>query len=152
MTERDVVKEMLAIIDVQLAEAREPGERWLVQEQVSRHPLPDSFVGDDRDFYTLGAALLSSRAAKLALRRRGAPDETDADAQQLRLPGYEYLQRAYLIEREGEQRLVLIERMTDAELFAKADEKRRLAKGNDQHAEEILTYIEWRRGHGLREA
>jgi hypothetical protein len=56
------------------------------------------------------------------------------------LPGYEFLQRRYVIVRDGVSVEVLTEQMTVAELLAKADQYDANATTMSRHAEELRRY------------
>lgn len=152
MTKQDVINEMRDLIAVEFEKAgRTPAAQWLVQELLKRH---GRIEGPDKDFHVLAAFHFAQDVVKLALRRRAPSVESDEAEPtdrltQMVLPGYEYLQVAYLIPRDGQQHLVAVAEMTDEEIEAKADEHQRLAKGNEQHAEELRRYkVERRRPSG----
>lgn len=99
----------------------EPGDRWLC-------------AAHDSIQRAVGQAMNSEKAA----------EETSEDSQ-LVMEGFERLQKRYVIEREGERQYVLTTELSDEELAEKAEEHRRLGRGNFQHADEIERYIEERR-------
>ncbi len=68
--------------------------------------------------------------------------EDDATPEQLRLPGFERLQKFYAIERDGEHGLVAIEQMTVDEGRSKESEHRAMARGHDLHADELRAYFD----------
>lgn len=141
MTEREVIAEVREMISEALAAGQQPEAQRLVHGLLERH---NKIEGEDKDFHTLAAYHFGQRIVKLALRRGRATPEGDDDEPrpfgQMVLPGYEYLQEAYLVARDGLQRLVAVQDMTDEELDSKAEEHRRLSKGNEQHAEELIRY------------
>ena len=57
------------------------------------------------------------------------------------LPGFEYLQRAYMVPRESKIVLVPIYKCTDAELLDRAEECDRQAKGCRAHARELRSFV-----------
>lgn len=60
--------------------------------------------------------------------------------EQLVLPGFAYVQKAYAIEQEGEARVVPVSLMSKAELIAKSQELRQMATGCLAHADELDRY------------
>ena len=66
------------------------------------------------------------------------------DPDQGRLPGFDHLQRAYLVARNGEPAVVPIAHLTDGEIRGKAAELRGMADGCIAHAAELERYADER--------
>lgn len=64
--------------------------------------------------------------------------------EQLRLEGFEHLQRAYTVPREEKTVLVPIHKCTDTELLSRAEEYDKQAKGCRLHARELRSYVKAR--------
>lgn len=60
------------------------------------------------------------------------------------LPGFEHLQRAYTVTRSEKIVLVPIQRLTDAELLIRAEEYDQMAQGCISHANEIRRFVKAR--------
>lgn len=64
---------------------------------------------------------------------------------QLILPGFDHLQKAYTVVRDGVNVLVPIDMLTDDEMVARAKEYDAMAVGCRAHAREIREYLSSRR-------
>lgn len=60
------------------------------------------------------------------------------------LPGFEHLQRAYTMQRDGKTVLVPITKCTDMELMSRAQEYDRQAAGCRLHARELRSFVKSR--------
>jgi hypothetical protein len=69
-------------------------------------------------------------------------ERRDETPEQLRFEDFDYLQKAYLIEREGEQTIVPLKNCTCTELTEKIAELRRMGDGCYKHADEIHRFME----------
>jgi len=140
MKETDAVKEAKAILDAQTGPV---DMEWNIQALMSAH---DRIEGEDKDFALLAEYVACQRWFKLARRRKAVVSDDEEGQEEARgheqmvLPGYEYLQETYAVTREGRQQSVPIEQMTVEEIKDKAQEYRRIGKGNFQHAEELERY------------
>ena len=106
---------------------------WICHELLSRHPLPEY---PDSDFTECCRRLAVMDAVNKVNRRFKEDPETVAQGE-LPLAGYTYLQKAYFVERDGENVLVPIFRLTSAERRAKAALYREMANGCMGHADEL---------------
>jgi hypothetical protein len=95
-------------------------------------------------FFSLSAQKWTRETVTKALKHYDCKLEEATDPQ-LVLPGYEYLQRAYSVSRGGENVIVPIDHLTDAEIDARADELDAMATGAAKHAEELRKYKRRRR-------
>ena len=84
-----------------------------------------------------------------ALQVVGADEEIDGNGY---LPGFEYLQRYYVVQRQGEDVGVPVLECTDEELYAKAALYRSQSRKLVAHADEIERYIQWRASQHERAA
>ena len=132
-------------IEATLRDLREqPGtlihKQLLISVVMDRH---NDFYGVDRDFalccerYTIEQQVdRYFRSIKQA--------EMDLDTGDL-LPGFEYLQKRYIVNRSDVQVIVLVGEMTDEELIAKAAEHHQMGVGHLRHEAELLQFMEERR-------
>lgn len=97
-----------------------------------------SIDGDDAEFYRV---CTYQKVAEIAKQCIGKYNARDQPSRQLALPGFEHLQVAYTVERNGAVTVVPINLMTDEELNARAAEYDAMAKGCRDHAREIRGYI-----------
>lgn len=68
-------------------------------------------------------------------------DESDGpEAEQQCFPGFDFVQRRYIVERNGDEVAVLTETMTDDELDAKERELRRRGQSCLAHADELARF------------
>ena len=109
---------------------------WVTRVVVERHP---HIRGQDADWYRFCAYETVRDAVRQCLRRL-KPDPKGETDEQLLLPGFERLQKAYLVSRNEEQVGVPIELLTDDENGAKVTELRRMAAGCLEHAAELKRY------------
>ena len=112
-------------------------EQIMVAHHYKRLRSLRDLIQDDREFYEDCAWHHVKTAIRNVLRDyKLLPSQTP---EQLVLPGYEFVQKAYAIEQgdEHEPHVVPIEMMSEAELIAKAAELRQMAKGCEAHAEEL---------------
>lgn len=72
--------------------------------------------------------------------RRFKPDRKGETDKQLLLPGFERLQKRYLVSRQGQQMAVRIEQLSDDEAAAKVAELLGMAHGCTEHAKELKRY------------
>jgi hypothetical protein len=143
----DLRTEVRAVIEEVLREGKPAEASWLTHNIVERHR---SILGDDTDWYRACAYGHVRALVRLELGRYKASDDTERD-EQLVLPGFTYVQRAYLVRRDDEQMLVRIEQCTLDELWAKIADLRAMAAGCIDHARELERYIrEYRRGSKRR--
>jgi len=143
LKQSDLLHEVQEIIELGLKSGQVMPAAVITQSIVNDH---DEIVGADRDFYLLCAYHHVRNSVRAVLRDyRGSAEHTPA---QLKLDGYEYLQKAYLIERglgqETEPTVVPITQCTDAELALKAREYRAMADGCNHHADELDRYRQQR--------
>ncbi len=108
---------------------------WITHAVVERHP---DLHGGDKDFYVTCAFGHVRNTVRQCLREwKGDGPNTP---EQLKLPGYEHLQKAYLVDRENEQVIVPLPECTNGELMEKIGEYRRMADGCIKHADELERY------------
>ena len=94
--------------------------------------------GDDLPFYQRFAIEEIKRQAKKAMSIYKPKAETD---KQLVLDGFEHLQIAYPMVREGEYLLIPTDLCTDEELLARASEYGQMARGCLAHQKEIRGFV-----------
>jgi hypothetical protein len=120
---------------------------WAVTEFLNTQP---EITGPGAPFYRLCARDYAYRLVKKAV------DKYDESARpgdaQMTLEGYEYLQEAYTVERDGERQLVPIHSATAAEMLQRATEYEKMGAGCYGHAREIRHYVADRDEGGLSEA
>ena len=98
----------------------------------------DGIEGDDAPFYRVHAFEDLKRIAKSVVGKYAAKDTT---ADELLLPGFKHLCKAYPMTREGEVVIVPVDMCTDDELRARAVQLDEMAKGCIAHALEIREYM-----------
>lgn len=134
-TQTDLESEVHEMIQLGVRQNMVMPATWIAQAVVERH---SNISGLDRDFYVLCAWAHIRVSVRRVLRTyRGNPRNTE---DQLRLPGHEGLQRAYLTERDKEEVIVPVDQLTEEELLQKESELRRMAVGCDTHANELKRY------------
>lgn len=98
--------------------------------------------GEDKDFAML-CVQLAVYAGVDKLFREVKAGEKDGD-EGPPIPGFERLQKHYVIQRDGDSCIVPIFAMTDDELEAKAKEHEGMATGHVEHAKELRRFREER--------
>ncbi len=138
MKVQDLINEITAVIEARIAADEPVGATWVTHEVVSRHSQPEHA---DSGWYTLCAYEAVRGAVRTVARnfRRKSEEDAGADEQQI-LPGFERVQKAYLVERDGEQRFVPTASLTDEEIDAKSDQLECIGEGCFQHAKELRRY------------
>lgn len=134
-TQTDLQTEIIDFIHLGLEAGEVMRAEWITQEILSNHP---NIAGADSDFYTLCAAHHVSSSVRHAL--NGFKGDPRGTPEQLKLPGYESLQKGYLMERDGERVIVPLKLCTDFELIGKVAEYRKMADGCVKHAIELERY------------
>lgn len=111
---------------------------WVITEFLADKAVPDC---EDADFYLLCASSHVAEVVKKCIGKYKSKPVSDA---QLVLTGFEYMQKAYQVERAGVRLLVPTDLLTDDELDARADEYEAMAVGCRAHAREIRAFKEGR--------
>ena len=141
MTKHEEEKIATAIreaVEQELEAGRIAKPDWLVQHVVGSWDPPR---GNDADkWLTCGYANVRSIVRAVVRLWKPAADE-DGD-QQVALPGYEKLHRAYLISRESEQIIIRVDQLTVAEALDIIAELERTERGIRIHKAELLRYID----------
>jgi hypothetical protein len=94
--------------------------------------------GADAPFYRVHAFDDLKRIAKSVVGKYAAKDTT---ADELLLPGFKHLCKAYPMSRDGDVVIVPLDMCTDDELKARAVQLDDMAKGCIAHANEIREYV-----------
>lgn len=132
----DIQREIESIVRERVEAGQATFQEWVVEAVLARHP---GIEGIDAEWYSVAARGHVQAAANRAVRQyRGLTEETDV---QLVLTGFERIQRAYSIERNGQPAVVPIELCTNEELLEKAAEQLGMAKGLQRHARELRAYV-----------
>jgi hypothetical protein len=145
MTEAEMMKqaeltlEVETLIDERFAAEKKVPQSWLVKEMIDRH---GDIHGDDVPFFKLCGNIAVAATVRAVMKRCLADEDELNPAQAELFPGYKRLQRRYSIERNGERILVALQGLTIQEGRAKAHEKRAMAKGNTEHAEELDDFFD----------
>jgi len=155
MLRRPYTEERLrAEIDGLLDEKQQVGDdlqpQWITHEICERHrhglaPLDPEASSEQLDhiaFWEYGGYATTRKLTTRCVNERERPDQV-ADAPVL--PGFEYLNRYYVHEREGVAVGIRIEDSTDEELLAKAALYESQSVRLVAHAEELRRYVDWRR-------
>jgi hypothetical protein len=111
---------------------------WLTNDIVSSK---DEIEGSDLPFYRVCAFKHVRDIVKSCVGKYDRKPSTDS---QIVLPGFEHLQVAYTVSRDGENVLVPVDLISDEELAMRAAEYDGMAQGCLAHALEIREYIKAR--------
>lgn len=111
---------------------------WVTAEIIAGKQEPEC---DDADFYLICARNHIAEVVKRCIGKYSAKPATDA---QLTLTGFEHMQKAYQVERDGARLLVPTDLLTDSELLARAEEYDAMAIGCRAHARELRDFVERR--------
>ena len=134
-----------------IAQKIEDGEsvqmHWAVTEFLNLQP---EITGPGEAFYQLAARDYAYRLIKKAVDKHDRSSKP-GDGQMI-LDGYEFLQKAYTVDRDGERQLVPIDLVTNLELLKRAADYRKMGDGCYAHAREIEQYVADRGEAGLLEA
>lgn len=133
-----LAKEIRAIVDGRIKRNMPVQPDWVVKEILDSH---QEITGNDSDFYfCVAREAIRDQVRKQINRFRLSQEQAVAIDKQIVLPGFERLQRAYLIEIRGKQIAVPLEKMTSLQRQAKIAELQAMGDGCFQHAEELERY------------
>jgi hypothetical protein len=136
----DLWHEAVEIIDGALSQGQTIAPDWITNAIVAAHPLPDDFEGDDAEYTEICRWSHTRDVVRKAVGRFKANPKLEID-DQLTMPGWEHLQKGYLVTRDGEQQLVPVSHLRPMELERKAKEYEQMGRGCFAHAQEIRRYV-----------
>jgi len=129
--------------------------QWLIENNGSvLHPefIAHAVVGDhpdvngeDADFYKCCSFAKIRDEVRQQVNRMKIATEKQEGSEQLVMPGFDYLQQRYFVDRDNEPCIVRIEEMTDDELEAKAQEREAMGRACFAHADELRRYRDLRK-------
>lgn len=106
---------------------------------------PSEFESDD--FVPEWAYLGLRKIVRDTVNQRQREDRHMDPAQHLTADlEFEHLQDYYTVKRQDDQVYVPLEAMTDEEIKEKAEEKYKMARANQDHADELMEYLRHRQG------
>lgn len=117
---------------------------WIITEFLQTR---SDISGADAPLYKTCTRSHLQKIVKKVIGRYDVEARAETDPQ-LRLEGFEQLQRAYTVTREEKVLLVPIYKLTDDELLARAAEYDKMAKGCRDHAKELRGFVRSRRVEG----
>lgn len=136
MKQADLVAEVQVLVEGRIDQGLSTEKAWLTHEILNRH---QDLSGDDADWYRLcGYEHVGDTVGAVVRRYRPGKEGPDP---QITIPGFEYLQKAYAIERDGRPTIVPIAQLSDDEVRGKAAELRGMAAGCHQHADELERFL-----------
>lgn len=135
MDDTSIIEEIHKLIDGKIAMGVIVRADWIAAGILD---LKSNIDGEDVQFYRVCAYRDVLRTAKRAIGKYEA-DESTPD--QLLLPGFKHLCKAYPMVRDGVPMIVPVDQCTEAELRGRVADLEKMAKGCRAHAREILDYI-----------
>lgn len=130
-----LAKEIAELIQRTVDQGQVTEKDWITAQVMAAHP---DISGEDAPFYrVLAQQRIDERVSALI----GKFKPSSEVSRQLILPGFDYLQKAYLLTREGKNLLVPVDQCSDHEMLARAKEYDEMAKGCSAHAREIREYV-----------
>ncbi len=134
MSETSIYPEVRKIIADKITNGEVVIIDWLTHEIIASKA---GIEGPDTEFYRVCAFTHVKDVVKRCVGKYDAKPSTD---RQLVLDGFEYLQVAYSVMREGEIVLVPVDQLTDAEIEDRAKEYEAMAVGLRSHARELRNF------------
>jgi hypothetical protein len=135
MDDTSITSEIHRLIDDKIASGVLVQTHWIAHEVLGQH---DDIEGDDADWYRVCTFKEVCRIAKSAIGKYRSDEVTN---DQLILPGFTHLCKAYPLSRDAELVLVPVDQCTDDELLTRAAELDKMAKGCVAHARELREYV-----------
>lgn len=142
ISRQGLLGEIDALINERLAEREVVNAETLTIQVMQCHLEHLTITGDDAAWAQVRIHDNVRDAVRESLRRYR--DTNDSTVEQLLLPGYRFLQRAYLIERGEGPVIVVTADVPDDELDAKAAMHDRASQGHSEHAAELRAYKQQR--------
>lgn len=134
---RDVTGEIRKIVRERVDSGIVVRVEWLTQEILS---MKDRIEGDDADFYiACGVSFIKDTVKRVIGDYQ--PKAADRQSDQIVMPGFDHLQKAYTVERGGETVLVPVDQLSMEEIEARALELEGMARGCIAHAKELRSYL-----------
>ncbi len=131
----EVTQEIRGIVRNKIDSGVSVRVEWLTAEIIA---MKDKIEGDDADFYiACGIDFIKKTTKRVVGEFEPKPEQSS----QIIMPGFDHLQKAYTVKRDGQITLVPVTMLTDAELEARAVEYEAMAVGCIAHADEIRTFI-----------
>ena len=137
MNEESLQNEVRRLIEEKIDAGQVVRVNWIAAEVMQNHPDID---GADAAFYRTCTRLHLPNVIKKATKRYEDREDRAPDHQMV-LPGFERMQKAYLVHRDGQPLLVPIDMMADEELAQRADLYVAFSRGNLAHAKELREYL-----------
>ena len=136
-------KEINTLLDHLQSQDQALRPQWVTME-ICRAHTEGLAQNEHAPFWEYGGYTQTRKLATVCInaREQALPDEEGDGAPYL--PGFEYLQRYYVVQRQGEDVGVPVLECTDEELYAKAALYRSQSRKLVAHADEIERYIQWR--------
>lgn len=141
-----VIEEIQDVIRRALDAGTSPKKRWIVHEVMSNHR---DVHGSDAEWQTCRSYESLDNHVRLEVQKLkpGGDDKAQEDL----FPGFDRLQRAYIVSRDGEQCVVRTEELTRAEWNTKIIEVERMGVGCFEHGAEMRRYRDERFGEEAAE-
>jgi hypothetical protein len=134
MSEQSIYREVREFIAAQIQD----GKVILVGELALQILISKpSIEGQDKEFYQIAAMAYVKTVVKRCVGKFDAAPVSDP---QLVLDGFEHLQVAYSVERDGQICLVPVDQLTPREIEARAAEYEQMAASCRKHAKELREY------------
>lgn len=134
----ELVKEIRDMTDSSVHRGVSVNPDWVTKQIIDQH---SEITGDDSDFYLCTSKeTVRDQVRKQLNRFKLSPDKALMADPQIVLPGFERLQRAYLIDIGEQQIAVPIEKMTFQQRQRKVAELRAMGAGCYLHANELERY------------
>ena len=140
-------EKLIAEIEAKLASWPEDRPiRWVAHEICNDHG--EGLAGnDDAEFWRHGG-YCECRRQVTKINNKHKMIAGDSESSQPTLPGFEYVQQAYIVNRDGEEFRISAFRLTEEEIDAKAAEYRKMGDTCFAHADELQRFKVWRRAAG----
>lgn len=134
-SENDLIVEVRATINARIDAGQPSPRNWIIQQVIQSH---GEISGEHAGFYRVCAFGYVGTVVRKVLSEYKLEDDRDSGADTF--PGFEHLQRAYLVNRLGESVVVPTTQLFDREIDGKVEELRRMSKGCLAHAIELIKF------------
>jgi hypothetical protein len=140
-SDRDLATEVKKLIEAALDTGRISRPEWIVHSILQNHPLSKEehwAAQEHRQFYWLAAGSHVRAEVNRLLRETKSKIDLGKWSRQ---PGFAFIQKGYMIERRGQQRLVPLGKMTRGDAIQKIQELFAMSEGAIAHARELMRYF-----------